>query len=150
VRGRRITTDLDPIDCDEADPNERRKRNSRQSDPGLDPEYGLVVDELGRHEYAEDPDGAELADPAKRHDEAPATAGPDPAQRGCICLWCGSGFQRRQDGGKLQRFCSKVCRSAFYAACRAWAAQAVFDGTINLDTIRGGLPRNVHVRYRGK
>jgi len=52
------------------------------------------------------------------------------------CLWCGKHFRPRRDGGKAQRFCSAACRGAFYAACRTWAARAVFDGVLSLDTIR--------------
>ena len=52
------------------------------------------------------------------------------------CLWCGKHFRPRRDGGKAQRFCSPSCRGSFYSACRAWAAQAVFDGVLSLDTIR--------------
>lgn len=101
-------------------------------------EDDLVDDELGRREYAEDPDGAELADPAKRHDEAPASAGLDPAQRRCICLWCGSGFQRRQDGGKRQRFCAEPGGRAFAKAALTWAAEAVASGALAREESRSG------------
>jgi hypothetical protein len=37
-------------------------------------------------------------------------------------------FTRRLQRRQEQRFCCSPCRAAFYAACRAWAAQAVFDG----------------------
>ena len=54
---------------DEADMDlvDYRKRRSRRSNPGFDPADDLVVDELGRREYVEDPDGAE----ARRARQAP-------------------------------------------------------------------------------
>jgi hypothetical protein len=49
-------------------------------------------------------------------------------------------FSRRRDGGREQRFCCAPCRAAFYAACRTWAAQAVFDGTLSVGAIRDAAP----------
>jgi hypothetical protein len=37
-------------------------------------------------------------------------AAPDPAY---VCLWCGTAFQPRTDGGTAQRFCKPGCRRAF-------------------------------------
>ena len=61
-----ISTDPDPFWDDEADMDliDYRKRRSRRSDPGMDPEDDLVVDELGRREYAEDRTAQSLPTPA--------------------------------------------------------------------------------------
>jgi hypothetical protein len=53
------------------------------------------------------------------------------------CFWCSAPFRASGRGGE-QRFCSGACRTAFHSACRNWAVQAVYDGTLNLDAIRNG------------
>jgi hypothetical protein len=53
------------------------------------------------------------------------------------CFWCAAPFLAYGRGGE-QRFCSGACRTAFHSACRNWAVQAVYDGTLNLDAIRNG------------
>ena len=40
-----------------------------------------------------------------------------------LCMWCGTDFEPRSNGGSAQRFCSKNCRQDFNTACRIWAAQ---------------------------
>ncbi len=39
-----------------------------------------------------------------------------------LCIWCGTAFEPRSNGGSAQRFCSKDCRQDFNTACRIWAA----------------------------
>jgi hypothetical protein len=64
-------------------------------------------------------------------------AGIEPA---CACLWCRRGFQPRQDGGRRQRFCSRVCKDAFHRACRVWAMRAVDDGRLIVVEIKEAPP----------
>lgn len=54
------------------------------------------------------------------------------------CLWCGSGFEPRRDGGKAQRFCSPDCRLAFHRAARLWAIAAIDAGTLTVAALRNG------------
>jgi hypothetical protein len=56
------------------------------------------------------------------------------------CLWCGSRFERRNDGGKTQRFCRPDCRHALDAAGRRWIAGALASGDLTSDMLRNGSP----------
>jgi hypothetical protein len=56
------------------------------------------------------------------------------------CLWCGSRFERRNDGGKAQRFCRPACRYALDAAGRRWIAGALASGDLTSDMLRNGSP----------
>ena len=121
-RPRYVNTDLALFDGDEADidPVDYRKRRIRRSDSGLDPEEDLVD--------VDDPDGA------------PISAGPDAAKRGCTCLWCGSVFERRQNGGRAQKFCAETCRRSFAKAARRWAEEVVASGVLAREQLRSGPP----------
>ena len=52
-----------------------------------------------------------------------------------ICVWCDAGFTPRH-GGKAQRFCSTRCRTAYFAACRAWGEQEHREGRVPTKTLR--------------
>lgn len=54
------------------------------------------------------------------------------------CLWCGADFERRTTGGKVQRYCSTVCRRAIERAARAWAIARVERGETSVEEIREG------------
>ena len=54
------------------------------------------------------------------------------------CLWCGSRFKRRNDGGKAQRFCRPACRRALDAAGRRWIAGALASGALSSGDVRNG------------
>jgi hypothetical protein len=54
------------------------------------------------------------------------------------CPWCGSNFEPRRDGGKVQRFCRPACRRAFDAAARRWVADALAAGTVTIADVRDG------------
>jgi hypothetical protein len=56
------------------------------------------------------------------------------------CLWCGSRFERRNDGGRAQRFCRPACRRALDAAGRRWIAGALASGALTSDMLRNGSP----------
>ena len=60
-------------------------------------------------------------------------ADPDPA---CACLWCGLDLPSASHPGSERRFCSSKCRQALHAACRSWAVQAVYKGSLSLDVVR--------------
>jgi hypothetical protein len=53
-------------------------------------------------------------------------------------MWCGRPFRARQTGGRVQRFCWPSCRRAFHAAARAWALDAIADGTLSVVDLRNG------------
>ena len=55
------------------------------------------------------------------------------------CLWCGADFEPRATGGKPQRFCQPVCRRAFDAACRLYAASEVEAGRLPVSSLRLAL-----------
>jgi hypothetical protein len=55
------------------------------------------------------------------------------------CPWCGNRFERRNDGGKAQRFCRSACRRALDAAGRRWIAGALASGALTLDDLRNGF-----------
>jgi len=57
-----------------------------------------------------------------------------------LCAWCGRPFQERQTGGRAQRFCRPSCRRAFHTAVRAWAVDAIADGTLTVAEVRNGAP----------
>ena len=137
---RRISTDPDPFDDDEADIRliHATKRRFRRSDLGLDREDDLVVDELEQLEPR--PAGAEA--PQEREATPASPNLPDPViaeHARCACSWCSSDFQPRQ-GGKPQRFCSEVCRAAFHRGCRVWAVRAVDEGRLTVVEIREASP----------
>jgi hypothetical protein len=44
------------------------------------------------------------------------------------------------DGGREQRFSCSLCRAGVYAACRSWAAQAVFDGALSVAALKEASP----------
>ena len=52
------------------------------------------------------------------------------------CIWCGSPYQPRHNGGSPQRFCSSPCRRAFESACRIWASQEHEAGRVSTSTLR--------------
>ena len=136
-RPRYVNTNLALFDWDEADidPVDYRKRRIRRSDPGLDPEEDLVdVDDAECRAFAEA--ATEYADP----DGAAVSAGPDAAKRGCTCLWCGSVFERRQNGGRAQKFCAERCRRSFAKAALRWAEEAVASGVLAREQLRSGPP----------
>ena len=54
------------------------------------------------------------------------------------CLWCGSRFEPRNDGGKAQRFCRPACRRALDAAGRRWIAGALASGALSSGDVRNG------------
>lgn len=60
--------------------------------------------------------------------------------RGASCLWFGSSFQPRQDGGKPQRFCAEPCRRSFAEAALAWAEDAVASGALAREELRKASP----------
>jgi hypothetical protein len=55
-----------------------------------------------------------------------------------VCLWCGSGFAPRSDGGKRQLFCRPACRRGFDAAGRRWVAEAIATRVLTVDALRNG------------
>ena len=55
------------------------------------------------------------------------------------CLWCGTEFEPRSNGGKPQRFCSTPCRRAFDTACRVYAAAEVEAGRLPVSALREAL-----------
>jgi hypothetical protein len=62
-------------------------------------------------------------------------AAPHPA---CTCLWCGTTFQPRADGGTPQRFCNRGCRRALDHASRAWVRRQVDAGLLSVADLRDG------------
>ena len=60
-------------------------------------------------------------------------AAPDPS---CACLWCGTTFQPRTDGGTAQRFCKPACRRAFDHASRAWVRRQFDAGLLSVADLR--------------
>jgi hypothetical protein len=70
-------------------------------------------------------------------------AAPDPS---CACLWCGTAFQPRADGGTPQRFCNRGCRRAFDHAPRAWVRRQVDAGLLSVADLRDspGTARALH------
>ncbi len=57
------------------------------------------------------------------------------------CLNCGASFERRQDGGKRQKFCSEPCRREFAKDALAHAEWTVAAGLLTRDRLREG-PRS--------
>ena len=55
------------------------------------------------------------------------------------CLWCGTEFEPRSNGGKPQRFCSAPCRRAFDTACRVYAAAEVEAGRLPVSALKMAL-----------
>jgi hypothetical protein len=136
-RPRYLNTNLALFDWDEADidPVDYRKRRIRRSDSGLDPEEDLVdVDDAECRAFAEA--ATEYADP----DGAAVSGGPDAAKRGCTCLWCGSVFERRQNGGRAQKFCAETCRRSFAKAALRWAQEVVASGVLAREQLRSDPP----------
>ena len=72
-----------------------------------------------------------------------ASAGYDPA-----CLWCGAALPSASHPGSERRFCSSKCRHSLHAACRSWAAQAVYDGRALPGCRQECLTKSVHACYR--
>ena len=64
------------------------------------------------------------------------------------CLWCGTEFEPRSNGGKLQRFCSAPCRREFEAACRADAAAEVEAGRLPVPALRTALQQRARSLQR--
>jgi len=62
------------------------------------------------------------------------------------CLWYGTAFERRRDGGKSQRFCSPTHRRAFETAARTYVRRAIEDGTLTVANLReaAGTTRALH------
>ena len=60
---------------------------------------------------------------------------PEPSR--LTCQWCGSKFTPRKTGGRPQKFCSNSCRVAFFSAARKFAVDALEDGRITLDELKG-------------
>jgi hypothetical protein len=74
--------------------------------------------------------------PASSGEQTAANCAPEASSS---CLWCGVGFNPRR-GGTAQRFCSKLCRSAFHRACRVLAVRAVFDGFLPVEALKNASP----------
>jgi len=80
-------------------------------------------------------------------DAPPADGGesvpPDPVY---ACLWCGTAFQPRTDGGTAQRFCTPACRRAFDQVSRAWVRRQVDAGLLSIADLRDspGTARALH------
>ncbi len=55
------------------------------------------------------------------------------------CLWCGTEFEPRSNGGKPQRFCSAPCRRAFDTACRVYAAAEVEASRLPVSALKMAL-----------
>jgi hypothetical protein len=66
-----------------------------------------------------------------------ASAGLMTEAGGC-CLWCGSRFERRNDGGKAQRFSRPACRRALDPAGRRWILAALASGALSVGDLRNG------------
>ena len=64
------------------------------------------------------------------------------------CLWCGTEFEPRSNGGKPQRFCSAPCRREFEAACRAYAAAEVEAGRLSVSALRTALKQRARCVQR--
>jgi hypothetical protein len=56
------------------------------------------------------------------------------------CPWCGRPFRLRTSGGTDQRFCSAVCRTAFWTAARRWVMRAFQAGLLSTDVLKS--PQN--------
>lgn len=52
------------------------------------------------------------------------------------CPWDGVRFRARTTGGRLQRYCSPVCKRAHEAALKAWAAKQEAMGTVTIEELR--------------
>ena len=52
------------------------------------------------------------------------------------CLWCGTPFRPRADGGSPMKFCRSACRNAFWSAARQWVWKAVSVGLVSPAAIR--------------
>jgi hypothetical protein len=57
----------------------------------------------------------------------------------CRCVWCDRQFRLRTGGGKLQRFCTAICRRSCEAASRAWMQQALATGLLTIVGIQSAL-----------
>jgi hypothetical protein len=55
-----------------------------------------------------------------------------------VCLWCGSEFVPRRDGGKRQLFCRLVCRREFDAAGRRLVVEAIATGVLTVQALKNG------------
>ena len=55
------------------------------------------------------------------------------------CIWCGTEFEPRSNGGSAQRFCSKDCRQDFNTACRIWGAQEYEAERVSIFELRAAL-----------
>ncbi len=64
------------------------------------------------------------------------------------CLWCETEFERRANGGKRQKFCSKDCRTDFFAACRAWAVREFEAGRVSVKDLHGASAQRARC-YKG-
>ena len=53
-----------------------------------------------------------------------------------FCIWCGTEYESRSNGGSAQRFCSAPCRRAFDSACRIWAAAEYEAERVSIFTLR--------------
>jgi hypothetical protein len=60
-----------------------------------------------------------------------------------VCAWCGASFTPRKTGGKVQRFCSRRCRTRFHAACRLWAEEQVRRDLLPILTLQRFLAQRV-------
>ncbi len=65
-----------------------------------------------------------------------------------LCTWCGTDFERRNNGGSAQRFCSKDCRQDFNTACRIWASQEYEAERVSISELRTCLGQ--HTRSLGR
>ena len=112
-----------------------RKRRSRRSDPGMDPEDDLVVDELGPRQNAEDRTAPSLPTPASAMTRRRLQLASRLIASGADAA---SSVARAASATVLLR------RLPERLLCRlpTWAAQAVFGGAMTRYD-RGGLPSNV-------
>jgi len=52
------------------------------------------------------------------------------------CPWYGPAFSPRTSGGSEQRFCTTVCRTAFWTAARRWVMRALDAGLLSVEVLK--------------
>jgi hypothetical protein len=65
------------------------------------------------------------------------------------CPWCERAFEPRKDEGKLQVYCSRLCRQSFRNAAASYVLAEVTAGRLDVDRVRKGRGGNVRVRNSG-
>jgi hypothetical protein len=73
-----------------------------------------------------------------------------------ICPWCQALFEPRPagQGGKRQRFCGEICRTAFHRTLYAWSVEQFKAGAVTLEQLRArhgtdGRPRDAVTEHGG-